>query len=86
VYYYNVERLHSGEGMEGGSPWRKLRELGVKVPKEFAVLPPMMLDRISTDWVLGPGNDLLTHYMIEQQWAIEERAPSAEMVARVVGA
>jgi hypothetical protein len=48
--------------MEGVSPWRKLRELGVKVPKEFAVLPPMVLDRISTDWVLGPGNHLLTHY------------------------
>ncbi|MCI2431568.1 hypothetical protein LM602_03290, partial [Candidatus Acetothermia bacterium] len=46
----------------GGSPWRKLRELGVKVPKEFAVLPPMVLDRLSTDWVLGPGNHLLTHY------------------------
>ncbi|MCI2429265.1 hypothetical protein LM604_01225, partial [Candidatus Acetothermia bacterium] len=45
-----------------GSPWRKLRELGVKVPKEFAVLPPMVLDRLSTDWVLGPGNHLLTHY------------------------
>ncbi|MCI2430521.1 hypothetical protein LM604_07740, partial [Candidatus Acetothermia bacterium] len=39
-----------------------LRELGVKVPKEFAVLPPMVLDRLSTDWVLGPGNHLLTHY------------------------
>jgi nitroreductase len=36
----------------------------VKVPKEFAVLPPMVLDRIATDWVLGPGNDLLTHYIL----------------------
>jgi hypothetical protein len=66
VYYYNVERLHMGEGMEEVSPWRKLRELGVKVPKEFAVLPPIVLDRISTDWVLGPGNHLLTHYKEEQ--------------------
>jgi hypothetical protein len=32
------------------------------VPVEFAVLPPIVLDRIATDWVLGPGNDLLTHY------------------------
>lgn len=23
---------------------------------------PVILDRISTDWVLGPGNDLLAHY------------------------
>lgn len=47
--------------MDGVSPWRKLRELGVEVPVEFAVLPPIVLD--STDWVLGPGNDLLTHYI-----------------------
>jgi len=44
------------------SPWRKLRELRVRVPKEFALLPPILLDSISTDWVLGPGNHLLTHY------------------------
>ncbi len=62
LYYYNVERGHTGVGMEGLSPWQKLRGLGVKVPKEFAVLPPMVLDRISTDWVLDLGNDLLTHY------------------------
>jgi hypothetical protein len=34
------------------------------VPKEFALLPPIVLDRISTDWVLGPGNNLLTHYTL----------------------
>jgi hypothetical protein len=60
VYYYNVERGHSGVGMDGVSPWQKLRQL--EVPVEFAVLPPIVLDRIATDWVLGPGNDLLTHY------------------------
>ncbi len=62
VYYYNVERPHSGVGMDGQSPWRKLRQLGVQVPAEFAVLPPIVLDSISTDWVLGPGNHLLPHY------------------------
>jgi hypothetical protein len=36
----------------------------VNVPKEFALLPPIVLDRISTDWVLGPGNNLLTHYTL----------------------
>lgn len=50
VYYYNVER--PGAGMDGKSPLEKLWELGVRVPKEFAVLPPIVLDRISTDWVL----------------------------------
>ena len=34
----------------------------MNVPKEFLLLPPIVLDRISTEWVLGPGNDLLTHY------------------------
>ncbi len=34
----------------------------MKVPKEFALLPLILLDYISTDWVLGPGNNLLTHY------------------------
>jgi hypothetical protein len=43
---------------------RKLREVGVKVLVAFALLPPIVLDRISTDWVLGPGSDLLTHYKI----------------------
>ncbi len=62
LYYYNVERPHTGAGMDGRSPWRKLVELGVKVPPEFALLPPIVLDRISTGWTLHPGNDLLTHY------------------------
>lgn len=34
----------------------------MKVSKEFALLPPIVLDRISTDWAPGPGNNLLTHY------------------------
>jgi hypothetical protein len=62
--------------MEEVSPWRKLRELGVKVPKEFAVLPPMVLDRISTDWVLGPGNHLLTHYRAQSVRALASREHS----------
>jgi tetratricopeptide (TPR) repeat protein len=34
----------------------------------------------------APGAEMEWQRLIEQQWAIEERAPSAEMVARVVGA
>lgn len=48
--------------MKGQSPWRRLQELEVRVPQKFAVLPPIVLDRISTAWVLGPGNHLLPHY------------------------
>ncbi len=48
--------------MEGKSPWHKLRELEVEVPQEFALFPPITLDPTSTDWLLGPGNNLLTYY------------------------
>lgn len=65
IYHYNVHRPHMGEGMEGKSPWQKLVELGVEVPREFALFMPVILDRISTDWVLGPGNDLLAHYIFD---------------------
>ncbi|MCL6546072.1 MAG: hypothetical protein K6T61_12655, partial [Bryobacteraceae bacterium] len=71
--YYNVERGHTGVGMGGVSPWRKLRQLGVKVPVGFALLPPIVLDRISTDWVLGPGNNLLTHYSAPGAIAKQDR-------------
>lgn len=38
------------------------------MPREFALLPPIVLDPISTDWVLGPGNNLLTHYSYSIAW------------------
>jgi hypothetical protein len=66
VYYCNVERAHSGQGMGRGSPWRKLGESVVKVPAECALLPPILLDRISTDWALGLGNDPLIHYKLHR--------------------
>lgn len=43
-------------------PVAEAEAAGVKVPVEFAVLPPIVLDGISTDWVLRPGNDPLNHY------------------------
>ncbi len=92
LYYYNVERPHTGEGMDGRSPWRKLVELGVPVPQQFALLPPILLDRISTGWVLGPGNDLLTHYTSSsresrgrERWSTVATCiySSASLIARV---
>jgi hypothetical protein len=32
------------------------------LPKEFALLPPVILDTISTSWLLETGNDLVAHY------------------------
>ena len=52
--------------MEGKPPFSKLRELGCDLPEEFALFPPLVLDRISADWAfawaLRGGNDLLAHY------------------------
>jgi len=64
VCYYNLKRPHYGEGMEGKPPFSKLRELGCDLPEEFALFPPLVLDRISADWALAwplrGGNDLLS--------------------------
>jgi hypothetical protein len=66
VYYYNLKRPHYGERMDGKPPFWKLRELGSDRPEEFALFPPLVLDRISADWALAwalrGGNDLLAHH------------------------
>jgi len=49
VYYYNLERPHYGEGMDGKPPFRALRNPGYDLPQEFALFPPLVLDRISAD-------------------------------------
>ena len=63
MYSYNLERPHYGEGMDGKPPFQVLRELGYDLPPEFALLPPLVLDRVSAYWALRDGNDLLAHYM-----------------------
>ena len=69
TYHHNLKRPHYGEGMEGKPPFSKLRELGSDLPEEFALFPPLVLDRISADWALAwalrGGNDLLAHYRIK---------------------
>ena len=64
-YFYNLVRPHYGKGMNGKAPFEKLRELGYDLPKEFTLLPPIILDTISTTWLLETGNALLIHYNIE---------------------
>jgi len=63
VYSYNLERPHYGEGMDGRPPFPVLRTLGYDLPEEFALFPPLVLDRISADWALRGGTDLLAHYI-----------------------
>lgn len=61
--YYNLQRVHSGKGMEGKTPYEKLLELGYTVPEEFMLFPVVLLDGVSASWQLETGNDLLPHYI-----------------------
>lgn len=60
-YFYNLARPHYGKDMNEKTPFEKLRRLGYDLPEEFALLPPVILDTISTDWLLRAGNNLLAH-------------------------
>jgi len=50
--------------MNGKPPFEKLRCLGYDLPQDFALFPPVILDIISTDWLLQTGNNLLAHYIL----------------------
>ena len=63
-YFFNLVRPHYGSGMNGKTPFEKVKELGYDLPDRFALFPPVILDTISTDWLLKTGNDLLAHYII----------------------
>jgi len=63
IYWYNVKRSHFGKGMDGRSPFEKLKDLGYNLPEEFALLPPIILDDVSTFWAVRGGNNLLTPYI-----------------------
>jgi len=63
IYWYNVKRPHFGKGMDGRSPFEKLKDLGYNLPEEFALLPPIILDDVSTFWAVRGGNNLLTPYI-----------------------
>jgi len=62
IYWYNVKRPHFGKGMDGRSPFGKLKDLGYNLPEEFALMPPIILDNVSTFWAVRGGNDLLAPY------------------------
>jgi len=62
LYWYNVKRPHFGEDMNRKPPFEKLKEFYPNLPEQFALLPPIILDDISTFWQVRGGNDLLTAY------------------------
>ena len=63
--FYDLYRPHYGVGMNGLTPMEKLRELGVDVPDEFVLFPPVELDRIATAIVLQAGYDVPAKYSRE---------------------
>jgi len=62
LYWYNVKRPHFGEKMNRKPPFEKLKEFYPNLPEQFALLPPIILDDVSTFWQIRGGNDLLTPY------------------------
>lgn len=67
LYVYNVLRPHFGAGMEQRPPLAALRHLGYTGDDCIGLLPPILLDPISSDLLLScdqqGGNDLLAYYM-----------------------
>ncbi|MCL0048458.1 helix-turn-helix domain-containing protein [Dehalococcoidia bacterium] len=64
VYYYNVVRPHFGGGMKGKSPLEKLCELSYTLPEEFILFPPVILDEIGIEFLIGGGHDVLAYYSV----------------------
>ncbi len=59
-YIYNAKCPHFGYDMNGRTPLEKLRALDYDVDERFAMLPVVLLDKISSDYVLRiSGNDVL---------------------------
>jgi len=67
LYVYNVLRPHFGAGMDQRPPLVALRHLGYTGNDQIALLPPILLDPISSDLLLScdakDGNDLLATYI-----------------------
>ena len=62
--FYSVIRPHEGRDMNVRAPFRRLKEPVSELPQEFALFPPVILDIISTSWLLKAGNDFLARYNI----------------------
>ena len=66
LYVYNVLRPHFGVGMHQSTPLTVLQNSGYTGEQGIALLPPILLDPISSDLLLScdseDGNDLLATY------------------------
>jgi len=59
----HILRRHRDAGVEGKPPFVRLEELlDRKLPRQLALLPPVILDPISSDITLQGGNGLWATY------------------------
>lgn len=65
LYYYNYERVHSGYGMAGRTPYACCVALGFTGSEYVGLMSVVLLDNIVLDWSrqgVPAVNDVLTHY------------------------
>ena len=69
LYYYNYERVHSGYGMAGRTPYECCVALGFAGSEYVGLMPVILLDEMVLDWSragLPAVNDVLAHYIGER--------------------
>jgi hypothetical protein len=66
LYHYNYERVHSGYGMAGRTPYGCCVALGFSGSEYVGLMPVVLLDNIVLEWSrhgVPAVNDVLTHYI-----------------------
>jgi putative transposase len=67
LYYYNYERVHSGYGMAGRTPYGCCVALGFSGSEYVGLMPVVLLDNIVLEWSrhgVPAVNDVLAHYTV----------------------
>ena len=65
LYDYNYERVHSGYGLAGRTPYECCVGLGFAGSSYVGLMPVVLLDEMVLDWLragLPAVNDVLAHY------------------------
>ena len=66
LYHYNYERVHSGYGMAGRTPYGCCVALGFEGSEYVGLMPVVLLDNIVLEWSregVPAVNDVLTQYI-----------------------
>lgn len=67
IWRYNTDREHTGRGMDGKTPLRRLKELYSHLNQNICLFPPFILDEIAPQIWSGPGNDLLDMHLFSHK-------------------